>query len=95
MIDERILKNEERAIFALRSIYRKYGYLPYKMSKFEEYDFYAQNKDFLVSDSIITFNDTDGFTQKYLTPTSSFSNISFLEGSSIEGHSYPAARNIP
>jgi ATP phosphoribosyltransferase regulatory subunit len=30
------------------------------MSKFEEYDFYAQNKDFLVSDSIITFNDTDG-----------------------------------
>ena len=30
------------------------------MSKFEEYDLYAENKDFLVSDSVITFNDTDG-----------------------------------
>ena len=30
------------------------------MSKFEEYDFYAVNKDFLVSDSVITFTDTNG-----------------------------------
>ena len=30
------------------------------MSKFEEYDLYIRNKDFLVSDNIITFNDTDG-----------------------------------
>lgn len=55
-----LLKNEERAVFALRSLYRSYGYLPYKMSKFEEYDLYVRNKDFLVSDSIITFNDTNG-----------------------------------
>ena len=55
-----ILKNEERAVFALRSLYRQYGYLPYKMSKFEEYDLYVRNKDFLVSDSVITFNDTNG-----------------------------------
>ncbi|MCM1544141.1 MAG: ATP phosphoribosyltransferase regulatory subunit [Ruminococcus sp.] len=55
-----ILKNEEKAVFALRSLYRKYGYLPYKMSKFEEYDLYVRNKDFLVSDSVITFNDTNG-----------------------------------
>ena len=55
-----ILKNEERAIFALRSLYRRYGYLPYKMSKFEEYDLYVRNKDFLVSESVITFNDTNG-----------------------------------
>ena len=30
------------------------------MSKFEEYDLYVRNKDFLVSDSIITFTDTNG-----------------------------------
>ncbi len=55
-----VLKNDEKAIFKLRSIYRKYGYLQYKMSKFEEYDLYVRNKKFLVSDNIITFTDTDG-----------------------------------
>lgn len=55
-----LLKNEEKAVFALRSLYGKYGYLPYKMSKFEEYELYVRNKDFLVSDSVITFNDTNG-----------------------------------
>lgn len=60
MIDERLLKNEEKAIFSLRSLYKKYGYMPFKMSKFEEYDLYVRNKDFLVSDRIITFNDTNG-----------------------------------
>ena len=59
-MEESILKLEERAVFTLRSLYRKYGYLPYKMSKFEEYDLYARNKDFLVSDSVITFTDTNG-----------------------------------
>lgn len=54
------LENEEKAIFALRSLYRKYGYMPYKMCKFEEYDLYLKNKDFLISDNIITFTDTDG-----------------------------------
>ena len=60
MIDERLLKREERAVYALRSLYGKYGYQSYKMSKFEEYDLYVRNKDFLISDRIITFNDTDG-----------------------------------
>ncbi|MBQ7802008.1 MAG: ATP phosphoribosyltransferase regulatory subunit [Oscillospiraceae bacterium] len=59
-MDQTILKTEEQAIFALRSLYRRYGYLPYKMSKFEEYEYYIRNKDFLVSDRIITFNDTNG-----------------------------------
>ena len=60
MIDTNILKKEEKTIFALRSLYKSYGYLPFKMSKFEEYDLYVSNKDFLVSDRVITFNDTDG-----------------------------------
>lgn len=60
MIDETILKPEEQAVFALRQLYRRYGYLPYKMSKFEEFEYYIRNKDFLLSDRFITFNDTGG-----------------------------------
>lgn len=59
-MNENILKNEEKAILSLRSLYRKYGYTPYKMSKFEEYEYYIRNKDFLISDRIIAFNDTTG-----------------------------------
>ena len=55
-----VLTDEESAVFKLRSLYGKYGYSQYKMSKFEEYDLYALNKEFLVSESIITFTDTDG-----------------------------------
>jgi len=55
-----ILKKEEQVLFALRALYRQYGYSCFKMSKFEEYDLYVQNKDFLVSDSVITFTDTNG-----------------------------------
>ena len=50
----------ERVIFDLRSLYNSYGYSRYKMNKFEEYDLYAHNKDFLISDSVITFTDTNG-----------------------------------
>ena len=60
MLDEALLKQDEQAVFTLRTLFRRYGYLPYKMSKFEEYDLYVRNKDFLVSDRIITFNDTNG-----------------------------------
>ena len=60
MLNEKLLKDDERAILSLRTLYGKYGYLPYKMSKFEEYDLYVKNKDFLISDSVITFNDTNG-----------------------------------
>jgi len=54
------LKNDEQAVFALRQLYRQYGYAPYKMSRFEEYDLYVQNKDFLISDQVITFSDRNG-----------------------------------
>ena len=54
------LKYGEQAVFLLRSLYSKYGYKQYKMRKFEEYDLYVQNKDFLISDSVITFTDTNG-----------------------------------
>ena len=55
-----ILQTSEKIIFTLRALYANNGYQPYRMSKFEEYDLYVENKDFLLSDRIITFNDTDG-----------------------------------
>lgn len=59
-IDQNLLKFEEKAVFTLRGLYSKYGYSQFKMSKFEEYDLYSENKDFLVSDGVITFNDVGG-----------------------------------
>ena len=50
----------ETVIYQLRSLYNRYGYSQYKMSKFEEYDLYARSKDFLISDGVITFTDLDG-----------------------------------
>ncbi len=55
-----ILKNDEKAVFDLRSLYENFGYRKYKMSKFEEYDLYARNKSFLPDGNIITFNNVDG-----------------------------------
>ncbi len=59
-LNESILRNDERAVLTLRGLYAENGYKPFKMSKFEEYDLYSRNKDFLVNDGVITFNDTDG-----------------------------------
>ena len=54
------LRYEERITLDLRSLYRRYGYQQFRMSKFEEYDLYLKNKSFLISDNIITFNDSHG-----------------------------------
>ena len=59
-INENLLRRSEKISLMLRGIYRDNGYAPYQMSKFEEYDLYAGNKDFLVSDNVITFTDTSG-----------------------------------
>ena len=58
--DLNILTRTEKRIFALRTLYSKAGYSPYRMLKFEDYDLYSRNKDFLVSDRVITFTDTNG-----------------------------------
>ena len=44
----------------LNRLYEQYGYRKFKMSRFEDYDLYAQNRDFLRQDRIITFTDADG-----------------------------------
>ena len=56
----RMLRRDEAVVFRLRELYRRYGYAHYRMSKFEAYDFYLRNKDFLISEAVLTFTDTDG-----------------------------------
>lgn len=51
---------DEQIALALRDLYGRYGYTHYRMSKFEEYELYVQNKDFIGSGGIISFTDTDG-----------------------------------
>ena len=60
LIDDRVMTRQERISFMLRSLYSQYGYERYRMSKFEEYDLYSRNKDFLFSEGVITFTDTTG-----------------------------------
>lgn len=55
-----VLRSDELAIYNLRELYRKFGYSQYKVSRFEEYDLYARNKSFLVSENVLTFTDTNG-----------------------------------
>ena len=57
---EAVLTAEERTALALRALYADRGFQPYKMSKFEPYDLYASNKDFLSSEHIVTFTDISG-----------------------------------
>ena len=44
---KQVQKNDERAMYSLRALYHEYGYTRFKVSKFEEYDLYAHNKNFL------------------------------------------------
>ncbi len=59
-MEQRTYKTEEQAAAQLGQLYRRYGYTPYKMNQFEEYELYVGNKDFLLSDKIITFSDDTG-----------------------------------
>lgn len=59
-INDKVIGSAERISLLLRELYFSYGYRAYRMSKFEEYDLYSQNKEFLVSDNVITFTDTCG-----------------------------------
>ncbi len=59
-IDERLLTRAEKALFTLRALFDRQGYTRYAMSRFEPYDLYVENKDFLGNDRIITFTDVGG-----------------------------------
>ena len=59
-IDPRVLSDSERVELRLRSLYYSAGYRPYRMSRFEPYDLYAQNRSFIAGDRILTFTDRGG-----------------------------------
>lgn len=54
------LRIDERASIALRALYRRYGYLPYQVNTFEEYDLYMKNRSMLSSEQILTFPGAGG-----------------------------------
>lgn len=56
----KFLYNDEISVLKLRKLYESCGFKKYRMGKFESYDFYAKNKDFLVGNRIITFSDLNG-----------------------------------
>ena len=56
----RALRSVERIILQLRMLYEQYGFRKYRMGKFEEYELYTENKNFLKNPNIITFHDLDG-----------------------------------
>lgn len=59
-VSDKILRKDEKAVFNLRELYELHGYKRFRMSKFEEYDLYVENKNFLISDSILSFHDLNG-----------------------------------
>ena len=60
VIREDWIKREELVTLSLRQLYERFGYKKYKMSSFEAYDLYLDNKTFLRDKNIITFNDASG-----------------------------------
>ncbi len=80
LISLQSFRTEERAVFQMRTLFEQYSYQRFKMSRFERYDLYIRNRDFLVSDRMITFTDTDG-TLLALKPDVT---ISIIKNSSYE-----------
>ena len=54
------LRREEKIALTLRALYEQYGFRKYRMGRFEEYELYTENKNFLKNPNIITFHDLDG-----------------------------------
>ena len=59
-MSDTVLTHKEKLSLRLRCLYSQSGCTFFRMSRFEEYDFYADKKDFLTSSSILTFTDADG-----------------------------------
>ena len=58
--DVQTLGATDRARVELIALFRRYGYDGYKMAKFESYEVYLKNKDYIGSESIVTFTDSAG-----------------------------------
>ena len=51
---------EDNLSIALPELFERWGYKKYRMSKFEEFSFYSDNRNFLSNSEIIAFNNADG-----------------------------------
>ncbi len=58
--NEAILRQDEEYVLELRRLYESFGYKKFKMSKFEKYDLYLENKSFLRNANIVTVTDPAG-----------------------------------
>lgn len=54
------LTKDEKVFLELKHLYEMAGYRRFRMRKFEEYSLYVENKNFLSSENVITFNDPQG-----------------------------------
>ena len=88
-----VLKPDEKAVFSLRELYTKYGYTHYKVGKFEEYDLYAGNRSFLISDNILTFTDTNGKLMA-LKPDVTLSIVKNIGENDVSSHKYFYNENV-
>ena len=59
-MDWSILSPQERLSLELRRMYEAEGFRQYRMSRFEEYGFYQENRRFLSGEPALTFTDLDG-----------------------------------
>ena len=59
-LDLQILSPQERLSLELRRMYEAEGFRKYRMSRFEEYGFYQENRRFLSGERALTFTDLDG-----------------------------------
>lgn len=55
-----VFTKEEKLALPLRELYDSYGYRPFKMSKFEPYELYLENRSFITGSNILTFTDIGG-----------------------------------
>lgn len=60
LIDTCTLPKDERTYLELGKLFEDNGYRLYKMRKFEEYSLYLENKNFLGSESVLTFQGFGG-----------------------------------
>ncbi len=56
----KILKTEELRDLNLRAIYQEKGYERFLLKRFEDYDLYTRNRDFIPGEDIITLTGPDG-----------------------------------
>ena len=85
-----ILTRGERAVLTLRQLYEGYGYRRYRIEKFEPYDLYRENRNFLDEETAITFPDSRGRLMA-LKPDVTMSIVKSYEAGAVPAMARPLA----